>query len=40
MQTTDTDAPGGSGLPRRTLLLTGLAGAVAAGISLPSAAPA
>ena len=40
MQTRDTDTPGGRGLPRRTLLLTGLAGAVAAGISLPTAAPA
>jgi len=40
MQIRDTDRPGGRGLPRRTLLLTGLAGAVAAGISLPTAAPA
>ncbi|NUS11759.1 MAG: hypothetical protein HOV70_29605 [Streptomyces sp.] len=40
MQIRDTDRPGGSGLPRRTLLLAGLAGAVAAGISLPTAAPA
>lgn len=40
MQTRDTDRSGGRGLPRRTLLLTGLAGAVAAGISLPTAAPA
>ncbi|MGW3291872.1 hypothetical protein ACWDR3_45355 [Streptomyces sp. NPDC001002] len=40
MQIRDTDGPGGRGLPRRTLLLTGLAGAVVAGMSLPTAAPA
>ncbi len=40
MQIRDTDRPGSRGLPRRTLLLTGLVGAVAAGISLPSATPA
>lgn len=40
MQIRDTDRPGGGGLPRRALLLTGLAGAVAAGISLPTATPA
>ncbi|NUS10240.1 MAG: hypothetical protein HOV92_38900 [Streptomyces sp.] len=40
MQIRDTDGPDGRGLPRRALLLAGLAGAVAAGISLPTAAPA
>ncbi|GHD53169.1 hypothetical protein [Streptomyces galbus] len=40
MQARNTGGPGGRGLPRRTLLLTALAGVMTAGATLPSAAPA